>query len=250
MPTVPRKSYAQKITAWSFSRWNDYNSCPRKAMYKHVMKMKEPGSAAMDRGTAIHKLAEDYVKGTVPRLPAELKLFDAFMKKMKAKYKKERGTMIVEDNWAFDGAWGPSRWDDWANCVVRIKLDLAYSEGTTLHIVDYKTGKFSEYKNEEYKAQQELYALAGLLRFPTAETVLPQLAYLDQGFSYPRPANPTSGFEGDPEFVFTRKDEPRLIKVWGQRTKKMLADTTFKPTPGNACTYCHFRKNNGGPCQF
>ena len=59
----------RKITSWSFSRWNVYEECPAKAKYKFIDKLKEPGSAAMDRGTALHKQCEDFLKkgGRVPK---------------------------------------------------------------------------------------------------------------------------------------------------------------------------------------
>ena len=27
-------------------------------------------------------------------------------------------------------------------------------------------------------------------------------------------------------------------------------DTIFAPNPGYLCNYCHYRKNNGGPCKW
>ena len=59
----------KQITSWSFSRYSDYKLCPLKARLKHVDKHKEPQNDAMARGQAIHKLAEDYTKGSIARLP-------------------------------------------------------------------------------------------------------------------------------------------------------------------------------------
>jgi RecB family exonuclease len=71
MPTPQPK----KITSWSFTRYNTYSQCPAKAKFKFIDKLKEPDSPQMQRGTDIHKLAENYVKGEIVRLPKELVLF-------------------------------------------------------------------------------------------------------------------------------------------------------------------------------
>lgn len=246
MPVIARiPAKKAQLTSWSFSRYKDWSDCPKKAFYKHVQRMKEPGSPAMERGTQIHKMAEDYAKGIGRTVPKELKLMSDPLKQLRAQYKASRGSVIVEDNWGFRQDWSSCAWDDWNNCYARIKLDFARAEGTTLHIGDWKTGKFSEYKLPEYMLQQELYALTGLLKFPHAETVIPKLYFSDAGVIYPRDDKPD-----DPDFVFTRADEPKLIKIWAKRIKPMMNDTTFKEKPGDACRFCHYKKANGGPCKY
>lgn len=245
MPVIAKRSQpAQKFKSWSASRFNDYSACPKRAFYKHIAKLPEPESPQMARGTEIHKKAEDYVKGVIARIPAELKTMTDTLKMLRALRKKEPGKVIVEDNWAFTPTWDITHWQDWNGCAVRIKLDFAYAEDATLHIGDWKTGKFNGFKLPEYMLQQELYALAGLLKYPAAERVAPKLYFTDADVIYPREGT------DDPEFVFTRKDEPRLIKLWDKRVKPMLNDTTFKEKPGDACRFCHYKKANGGPCKY
>ena len=65
----------RQFTSWSFSRYMDWRGCPAKAKYKHLDKLAEPPNAAMERGSMIHKLAEDYTLGVLKRIPAELKAF-------------------------------------------------------------------------------------------------------------------------------------------------------------------------------
>ena len=89
--------------------------------------------------------------------------------------------------------------------------------------------------------QLELYALAAFKRYPHLEEVLPRLVYLDTGDVYPP--------EDDP-LVFKRSDVPALEKLWAKRIKPMLADKRFLPKPNNKCRWCHFRKENSGPCRF
>lgn len=232
----------KKITSWSMSRYLDYRQCPAKAKYKHIDKLFEPKNDAMVRGNLIHKIAEDYIKGKIIRVPPELKAFEAEFKKLKAQYKKKENGMVVEDNWAFTATWGETEWNNWALCWLRVKLDCAHHEDEiTLIVSDWKTGKFREESNADYIEQLELYALAALLLYAHIEVVKPRLVYLDLGIIYPG--------EGD-EIIFTRKDIARLKKLWIKRTKAMLNDTTFAPRPNDKCRWCHFSKSKAGPCKF
>jgi CRISPR/Cas system-associated exonuclease Cas4 (RecB family) len=229
----------KKVTAWSFSRYSDYKACPAKFKYKHLDKLQEPPNAAMARGTAIHKLAEDYVKGELRTLPAELKLFAPEFKKLRAEKVK-----FVEDSWAFRSDWTETTWNDWTGCWLRVKLDAAYTnvKHNALVVIDHKTGKYREEKNSEYLEQLELYGVAGLVQHPNIDVVSPRLWYIDHGKIHPDP--------DEEEIEYFRKDEKLLRKKWEAKVKPMFTDSSFKPTPGAACTYCHYRKSNGGPCKF
>lgn len=238
--TIPR------LTSWSYSRYNDWRSCPLKAKYKHIDKLKEPGSPAMDRGNKIHKDAEAFIKGLLAKLPAELMLFKDEFKALKALYKKKARPMIVEDNWAFTKDWTETRWDDWVGCWVRIKLDCAhYVADGVMVVTDWKSGKISSYKTMEYMEQLELYALAALLLYPHLEEVQVRIGWTDAGEMYPKDA-PARYFPTDAK---------RLLKEWNGRVKPMMADTKFVPKPNNDCRWCFFGeagKAKGGPglCKF
>jgi hypothetical protein len=47
------------ITQWSYSRLKVFESCPKKAEYAFIQRIKEPGNKAMDRGKDIHKMRAD-----------------------------------------------------------------------------------------------------------------------------------------------------------------------------------------------
>lgn len=233
-----------KITAWSFSRHSTYQQCPLKLKLGAIDRIKEPGNQAMDRGNAIHKLAEQYIKGLLTRLPAELKLFEPTFKNLKALFKKRAQAMAVEDNWSFTKTWEPCAWDDWDNCWVRIKLDCAHMEGPDILVVtDWKTGKYDARRHEEYLEQLELYALAALILHTHVKEVRPRLAYLDLGTVYP-----------ESPLIYTHKDVDRLKKLWEKRVKAMMSDVKFAPRPNDKCKWCHYRAGNkadgGGQCKF
>lgn len=227
------------ITAWSFSRYNTYAQCPLRARLLYIDKRKEPGSPAMERGNDIHKLAEGYIKGQLPRLPKELALFRTSFTALRAAFRK--GAVAVEETWAFRRDWTRTTWDDWNGCWLRVKLDAAHVVGDEVMVIDFKTGKFSpQYNLDQYLEQLDLYALASLLVHPD-KTVTPWLHFLDQDVVYPATDQPR---------VYTPKDLPRLKREWEKKIKPMLNDRKFAPRPSNMCRFCSFRKDNGGPCQY
>ena len=236
----------KQLTSWSFSRYGDYKQCPLKTKLKHIDKINEPSNPAMARGAEIHTLAEKYIKGELRALPKELKLFKSEFAELRKMFKKSADSMVVEDNWAFTKDWSETQWNNWAECVVRIKLDCAHhQDDETLIITDWKTGKFRPEMNEEYVEQLELYALAALLLHEHIQLVKPRLAYLDLGITYP---------EAGAELVFTRDDIPKLKKLWEKRTKAMLNDKQFAPRPNDKCRWCFYRNSNkaagGGQCKY
>lgn len=125
MATKTKPVKTPQLTSWSYSRYSDWRQCPLKAKLKHIDKIKEPGNAAMERGSKIHEDAERYIKGTAVKLAPELALFKDEFKMLRALYKKKALPMVVEDNWAFTATWTETAWNDWVNCWVRIKLDCA-----------------------------------------------------------------------------------------------------------------------------
>lgn len=231
-----------QLTSWSFSRYSDYKQCPAKAKYKHIDKLKEPPNTAMLRGLAVHKLAEDFVKGVLRKMPEELGTFSDDLLLLREWYAANNGTVLVEESWAFTRDWTATEWNNWNACYLRVKTDVAFYSSATktvLTIVDWKTGRQRPEKEVDYVEQLELYVLAAFKLLPNVVEVRPWLAYADSGSVYPEAV-----------MAYTREYLPDLEVIWARRIAPMMADTTFKPNPGNACTWCHFKKSNGGPCQF
>ena len=234
------------VTAWSFSRYGDYKTCPLKFKLKHISKIQEPKSAAMQKGIDAHEDAEKYIKGILPKLPPVLTGLKSEFDAMKKMYKAKKFPMIVEDNWAFDKDWEESTWNDWVNCWVRIKLDAAhYTDAKTMWVTDWKTGKPNEYKNTEYMEQMELYALAAILMSAVDDVeVHVRLGYVETG-DIIKPEDKAGN-----EIVYTRAMLGTLKKTWNQRVKPMMSDTTFPPRPNNDCRWCFYGqqgKAKGGP---
>lgn len=223
-----------KITAWSFSRWSEYEQCPQRTHFKVNLKMKEPGGPALERGTVLHKQCEDYLrKGG--RVPKELKLIESVLKD----YRK-RGA-LAEAEFTFTNQWKKTGWFD-NDAWCRIKADVTIppvidSDEPVVEIHDFKSGKLKD-QYSEYGLQLDLYSLAGLLTYPTAKVARTSMVFIDHGKVVPI------------ETEYTQKDVKSLTKAWELRVKRMLNDTQFKPTPGDGCRWCSFSKAKGGMCEF
>lgn len=242
---MTKKPTSPGITSWSFSRFVTYTQCPAKARYQFVLKIPEPGNEAMARGDKIHKLIEAYLRGESSRLASELQLVGSELKALRAQFKRQKLLApLIEEMWGFDREWQQVAWNDWTNCWLRIKLDLAYFDGPdALIMVDWKTGKLRPEEAETYLAQLELYVLGAFLRFPHLTAVTPRLHYVDLGVTYPVVPS-----------TYTRADLERLKKLWAGRVAPMMRDKAFAPRPNNRCQWCHYRKanaaNGGGQCRF
>ena len=234
MPIAPKKSAAPtKFTAWSFSRYNDYVKCPRYAKYKHLDKLPEPGSSALERGSHIHELAQVFAqKNARTKCPPELETFEAEFRVLQ----KSRATLAVEQQWCFTSGWKQTGWfdrDAWCRQIVDARV--MDKERNVLRIIDHKTGKI----NDAHLNQLSLYGLAGLITEPTVDGVEVELWYLDHGVQKP-----------DAVKVYTQKDMAGLKKEWEAKVRPMLNDGTFREKPGKACTWCHYSKGKGGPCKY
>lgn len=242
---APAAGAAKPLVSWSFSRWMDYCKCPYAFKKKHIDKVKEPENEAMQRGSAVHTAAEHFIKGRARTLAPELKGFAEEFKGLKKMYKQAGSGLIVEDQWALDRQWQPSGWSDWNRTWLRVKLDCGMRSDDDGFLVfkpiDWKTGKMSDYKIEEYKLQLDLYATVSFKMLPDIEEVRPLLVFVDHNTVYPVEEEP---------IVFYKKDEKMLTNKWEGRVKKMFADKTYKPTPGKHCDWCMHSKSKGGDCKY
>lgn len=225
------------IKAWSFSRWKAQNECPYRLYLQVVKKEPElpptPGvEAPKDRGTRIHQIAEDYVRGISDEtLPKELKKFEEDFAWARSKFPE--GNMSLEDNWAFDKEWRPL--DDYFAPEVwnRTKLDLLhiFDDGTSALIVDHKTGK--KFGNEvSHTLQGQNYALTTFIMYPNLHTIEAAFWYLDHGEKH--------------RVTYTIDDFPRLMKTWTERGREVTERTMFEPKANRMnCRFCPYGVNDG-----
>lgn len=237
MTTAPKRKPKEdpitgEITQWSFSRWTTHRDCARRAYYKFIKRLPEPGGPALQRGTEIHDAAKNVIQGKLKDVPDDLKS----VKKMLLSMSKRKG-VHPELELAVTKRWTPTGWFE-RDVYGRAKLDVGEKVGKVWNVADWKTGKLrTGDAGSDYILQLELYATFGFAHHPDADRVEARLIFTDQdGKEIP------SSFE--------RSEFPALMKRWEKRLKPMLNDRTFEPSPGDACRWCAYKKASGGPCPF
>lgn len=219
-----------QVTAWSFSRVEMYERCPFQFKCKHIDRLPEPGSAAMERGSKIHKDIADFLTGKCP-LPSSGRRFSKLLYELKAIPDEAK---FIEQQWGFTKSWRPTGWfgaDTW----LRVVLDAGVVyEDNTADVIDHKTGKRYAHNDD----QVELFAAAVFQRFPAVTKVTTRLWYLD--------------VDGDNESIaeFDKAGVRGVMDKWDARVAPLFAETMWAPRPNDKCHWCAYAKSAGGPCRF
>lgn len=203
--------------AWSFSRLNSYETCPRKFFRTTVLKdLKEEESEAMAAGTDLHHAFRDRLKTNKP-LPLHLRHHEAMLARIAA----APGEKSIEQQIAFNAQWEPVDWfakDTW----VRVISDLTQLNGSYGICWDWKTGR----QGEDF-TQLKLNAAVTFLLAPELNTIKVAFYW-------------TKNKALDSRIV-ERKDLP---DIWGNLLPRVAKyqeahDTQdFPPRPNNFCKGC------------
>ncbi|MFI5397635.1 MAG: PD-(D/E)XK nuclease family protein [Candidatus Binatia bacterium] len=128
-----------KLTAFSYSRLNAYEECPKKYHAISVAKShKEPPSETTDYGTEVHQHFANFFKKGTP-LPLHLQQYGKYL----AKIKQYPGVFITEQKLAINADYEPTGWFD-GDVYCRIISDLTILNGTNGAMFDWKTGKMKD----------------------------------------------------------------------------------------------------------
>ena len=163
-----------KTLAWSWSRLETFEQCPRKFQGEYITKdfpKTNYDAEHFVKGRAVHKVLEDYMKnGVVIPYPiikdeykfyVDLKFLMPLLNKM-----HEAEIKLVEENLCFDMRMNKVGW--WAkNAWVRVIMDIIVVVDDFALIVDYKTGKVRKHSD-----QLKLCAGAAFEIFPQVNRVL------------------------------------------------------------------------------
>lgn len=220
------------VPAWSYSTLSDFEKCPYKVWLAKVDKIPQPKHPAAERGTEIHKLAEDYVRGEIGELPKELSKFTKEFEELRFLFGE--GKVEVEGDWGFDKEWAPCGWlapTVWG----RMKLDAKVEESeTSARAIDYKTGR--KFGNEVPHGQQAMiYAVGTFMRYPSLQFVQTEFWYLDHGQTTTQ--------------RYSREEAMLFLDGITQRALALTECVDFPPRPSKfACQWCAYAKD--GNCKW
>lgn len=217
---------------WSVSGYNNWRECAYRYMLQKVWKFRSPAHPAMERGTRIHKLFEELLKGNITGMPDELVKLEKEIRNLK----KIGGN--PEEPWTLTKDLQHTYPKDWKGAWLRAKLDAHHywEDDAELLIVDLKTGRLNI-----NQAQMDLYAAMSPFYYPDAEDITVELWFSDQGEIETR--------------HYTPKDCKTLWKRWLKRSGTMLADRKFLASPEkDKCNRCPMKSTKeledgeAGPC--
>lgn len=242
---------------WSFSSLMMYESCPYRFKLAKIDKLPRkplPPDNPMERGNRIHGGLERYVKGETAVLVTEARGMDKLQHvadRLRELYACDMAT--VEQDWLFNRDWdeAPKRMrcsvhddittDGCAECETKVwlwaKLDTCGIDIENKLVVpgDWKSGK-SQYKAVEHVQQLQLYSAVAALKYPWAETIIPELYYVDEGHIR--------------SSEYTREQALSFVGRFDVRAQRIFDDKFYRPNPNvNTCRYCDFGPRNGtGAC--
>ena len=205
-------------TAFSYSRLNNYEACPRRFHATSIAKdWKEPESEQMHYGKAVHKALELRVAQGV-QLPMHI----AHLESMAALLAKAQGTKLCEYQMCIDVNLKPTSWFGKA-AYCRATADLVIDYGTKAALFDYKTGR----KDDNF-LQLKLTACLLLLHQPRLETI-------KCSFIWTKDKSTTGPVEVTREGAANVWSElaPRI-----QRYQEAFVNNDFPPRPSWKCRGC------------
>lgn len=210
--------------AFSNSSIKTYEDCPYKYKLTRIEHRQEPTGPAAERGKMIHSEFENALV-SLNLVPAEHEYWQTYIAELIAKKTRSEVEFAVTRDWSVCGFKDSHAW-------LRGIYDAVYFDGARAHVLDWKTGK-----ERDYGDQLKLYATVILACYPEIEEVTTEICYIDL---QKRQACPT----------YKRSQLGELKQWMADRMHKIENDSIFAPNPSFGCKWCHFRKDNGGPCQW
>jgi CRISPR/Cas system-associated exonuclease Cas4 (RecB family) len=228
--------------AISWSRWSDYDQCPRKFFLKYVEKADtfkddptQPKSLHLVRGEQLHKQLENYVlwkhdmaggiliDGNPPPRPA-MSAETESVTPLIDRLLETSDAVLPETQLAINREWKQVEWFD-RKAAIRAILDLIALRKDHAIIWDYKSGKYTPYANE-----------CGQLHLSAAMIIaIKGLDYIDVSYLFLDSKRP----EG---IRVTQEEAQKVIKIFDERYDRVNAEVTWAPKRNEFCGFCNATK--------
>jgi len=221
-------SCCKNFTTWSIEQLTDYDRCPLKAYLKHTSKLNARVKNEKKCGCRMVEHIIKYVQGKIDRVPKGLESFGDELKFLRSQNVKSELKLAITNNFEI------CKSGDYSNMWCEAEIDSAYFDSEMLTIIDFQaeTSHISSIPE-----RMSLFALICLVNFPNVEKIKVELWNVEKGTI---------------SYLSKRIEElPAMKKYWTKRTRKMLADRSFKPTPSLTVKHCCPHSNHyGGQCEY
>lgn len=145
-----------KLQAFSFSRLESYETCPKKFFHLSIAKdVSDPPNEHTSFGTEVHLAFANYVKGRIKALPLHLRQHTPMLDTIK----NAPGDHIVEQQVAINKDYKPTGWFD-SDVYCRVISDLTIMNGSHAIMFDWKTGKMKDGFDQLRLAAAVMFLLA------------------------------------------------------------------------------------------
>jgi len=236
------------VFRWSFSAWEQYETCPQAYKFKRIDRLptQPPGPAAA-RGLDLHDRVERSIKNEIDvsdLLTADPSkrfgdkkqavIHDKYIPIIEAYRDHPNGDRHTERKMCFDEEWyltGPGKF---ASCVAvldAVKFHITDEGKKVCEIGEWKSGS----PKDRHADQRNLYAMFGLKGW-LADEVRVTTYYLELDIKPER-------------LVVAATAWDKLVAKWSARRDAIKRDKLFAPRTGAHCNWCDFSKRKGGPCR-
>lgn len=211
--------------AFSYSAIKLYEQCPSKYKFSRIDRIPEPSGDAASRGTLIHAELEHLINGELQTMTDDVKhMLPKITAWVECKARPEM-QFAVDDQWSEVEYSSPG-------AMLRGVIDLYLEDGDTATVIDFKTGK-----DRDYSDQVTVYAAVILGSKPHINQVKIAIEFVD--------LKKTTSYA-----TITRDQLDELKASIVRRMDIIGTDHIFAPNPSFLCRFCHYRKENGGPCKW
>ena len=210
--------------SFSNSSIKTYEQCPFKYKLTRIDGLSEPAGPAADRGKLIHSELENALIN-MPMYSEATEYWESFIDELRARGAKPEVEIGLTREWEPCGFSESKVW-------LRGVLDVLCLNNNTAYVADWKTGK-----ERDYTEQLRLYAGMIFATQPQIEVVETEILYVD--------------LKKKVTYAPIPRTEWPIIQEWLEsRIVKIENDDVLAPKPSYNCKWCHFRKDNGGPCRW
>lgn len=201
--------------AWSYSKLQAYEDCPRRHQAYAITKEVQDGDSDQLRwGNAVHDAMAKALKGE-KELPTEMATFQPWVDKVR----NGPGRLLVEQKYALTKEFTPVPWMRHPGIWYRGIVDAARINGPVGLAIDWKTGA-----PKDNSVQLALMAACMFANYPELKKIRTEFVWLGDDCTTPE--------------IFDRAD---IRELWNRLLPRIatyeqaIADQNFPPKPGGLC---------------
>lgn len=217
-----------KYSPYSFSKISTHKSCNRRFKYNYLDKAprNKKDMTPLLKGGAVHSILEHYPNESTHKLAPKYKyITDKFLQTNLAK--KYLGLKSVREyDFGLTTELMPTKYND-KEALFRGSIDFICTIDDTIHLVDWKSGKYKDPKWQEYD-QLMFYGIYFFQKYPTIDKIKISYVYIEH-----------EDMEND--VVLERQFLSNYIKQLIDLIKCAETDEIFEKNETKLCDWCDYQ---------